>query len=132
MDPIFVKTIDLMAEHAAAMQAALTNQQQPTWLALADSYATREALFTKLDRKGLNQEFAKLLGDTEKPLSEVMAVELQHDFLAALARDHFALRAPRLFRIGCGAAKAMGKAGDSGVLKNVLLQYIKTLLTKKR
>ena len=128
--PQFSALIDRLAEYARAQADSRTNVGQGEWMNLYDSQDTRIELLAKLDRVALNEAFKQMgegSGDSEVIAAAV--AELQHDFIAAIARDMFVVRSPRLGRVFRQSTLDRGYADDSGVFKSVILRYIETLVS---
>jgi hypothetical protein len=129
-DPQYSQVIStIMAANADIQSASLLNIGQPEWLNFSDKISTRKDLFSNLDRLNINQTFDKNAKDPKAVLLDMMALKIQNDFIGAIARDVMNWRRGRLDRIGCHVAIADGR---SGVLNDVVLGSVQTLLSAKR
>lgn len=129
--PQFSTLIDRLAAHARAHADSCKNASQGSWLALYASQNTRRELLADLDRVDLNEEFKQLSESAnENEMVAAAVAELQHDFLAAVARDLFVVRSPRLGRLFRYGTIANGMADDSGVFRSVILRYIENLVNR--
>lgn len=129
--PQFSTLMNRLSTHARARANSCGNVGQGAWLELCSSQDTRLELLADLDRVELNEEFKQLSESAHE--NEVVAAavaELQHDFLAAVARDLFAVRSPRLGRLFRHGTIANGMADDAGVFKSVILKYIENLVNR--
>ena len=96
----FKELIDKLQAHAGVMANARHCQAQPKWLELSEKVSTRLELLELMDRVELNEEFKQMAEkSTEVEVLTSIVAELQHDFLAAVARDFFVVRSPRLGRM---------------------------------
>ena len=128
--PQFLALIDALQEYAKSRADLRQNTEQCAWVDLCTSQDTRKELLEGLDRVALNEEF-KQMSETGVNLevSAAAIAELQHDFIAAVARDFFMVRSSRLSRLFRQSTIDRGYAGDDGVFKAVILRYIEMLIS---
>ena len=127
--PQFSALIDSLSEYAEKQADSRTNVEQGAWIDLYDSQDTRIELLSRVDRVALNEEFKQMGENPEDSLVVASATaELQHDFIAAVARDMFVVRSPRLGRVFRQSTLDRGYSGDKGVFKSVILKFIETLV----
>jgi len=112
-----------------AQATSRKNLGQGKWLELSDSIDSRIDTLSKLDRIEINEAFKTIYekGAEHYARSSIVA-ELQHDFIAGIARDYFTMRRPRLARLYGRITSESGYAGDDGVIKDVILKYIENLV----
>lgn len=129
----FTGAITAMVTHADGMAKAKRNLGRPCWLKLADDVSTRKKMLEKLDRKDMN-ETMKQIGEKpgEVTLTSPMTLSIQHDFVAAIARDFFHLRRPRLHRLAVKATVAGGYGGSDGVLRGTIQKYVQDMKDNNR
>ena len=128
--PQFSALITVLADYARSRADARTNTAQGAWLEICTSQDTRKELLEGLDRVELNEEAKQISEESESHEMITFAVaELQHDFIAAIARDLFHMRSPRLGRLYRQSTLDEGYADDNGVFKSVLLRFVETLVS---
>lgn len=106
---------------------------QPVWLNFSEDETSRLKLLEKIDRVDLNEKFKQAIehGD-ETNVGELNAMAVQHDFLAAAARDLFHVRRGRLYRFHAKTATERGLGGAYGVINGTVLGYVQKLVRSAR
>ena len=133
---IFTAFTDLTGRMQAAANAsslAMRNMGQPSWFSVADDYTSRLKMIGDGQRDEINQAYSTGVGLTTGT-SEVFAetAALQHDLLAAVARDHYSARQPRRARVGRLASAEAGIAFKDGIVAHSIVGYIQELIARNQ
>ena len=124
----FEELIETLQDYFKQSHEARMNREQPEWLVLSEKSSSREELLEKVDRADINEkikEMSEKMGDVTA--GTMMVAMLQHDYVAAIARDYFHVRRSRLQRLSGQVAVDNGLGHDKGVLKEIVLKYIEKL-----
>lgn len=133
IDQQVLDLIKAISDHSGVMADALANTGQPAWLNLSESVVSRIKLLAKLDRVELNK-LALQIGAGPDKYSQLTTqlLQIQHDLLAAAARDYYHQRSSRVYRLTSDIGLHKACKDPYGPLWYGILGYIREMMGNQK